>query len=106
MEEQWYLKLIMADSIGFVSMPFGSGVNSFQDLDFVNKDTGWICSMDGIGGGVFKTTNGGQNWVRQLNETFSPTKLFFIDKDTGWASCNTTRLYRTTKRRIELEFSI
>ena len=80
--------------------PFGSNVNSFQDLSFVNNDTGWICSQSIIGGGIFKTTNGGGTWVRQLNETYRPTKIFFINGDTGWASCNMDRLYRTTNGGI------
>ena len=76
--------------------PFGSNMYSILDLQFINKDTGWICSDDDFGGGVFKTTNGGGTWVRQLNETYRPTKVFFINGDTGWASCNMDRLYRTT----------
>ncbi|MEZ4689227.1 MAG: YCF48-related protein [Ignavibacteria bacterium] len=78
-----------------VFSPFGTSINSFQDLSFVNSDTGWICSQSSIGGGVFKTTTGGVSWVRQLDETFRPTKLFFLNKDTGWAACNSTKLYRT-----------
>jgi photosystem II stability/assembly factor-like uncharacterized protein len=48
------------------------------DLSFVNKDTGWICIDDIFDGGFFKTTNGGHNWVRQLNETFRPHKIIFL----------------------------
>ena len=70
------------------------------DISFINIDTGWYCDDDDINGGVFKTTTGGVNWVRQLNETFRPTKLFFLNKDTGWASCNMDRLYRTTNGGI------
>ncbi len=65
--------------------PFGSGVNSFQDVKFANKDTGWVCSSSSIGGGIFKTTNGGSNWVRQMDDTHRPTRMFFLNKDTGWA---------------------
>src|SRR5690606_4480168 len=39
-----------------------------QDMQFINKDTGWICSDITIGGGVVKTTNGGINWELQLGQ--------------------------------------
>ena len=95
---------------GIVLKTTDGGINWFNvstlegypilDLSFVNKDTGWICIGDIFGGGVFKTTNGGGTWVRQLNETYRPTKVFFINGDTGWASCNMDRLYRTTNGGI------
>ncbi len=95
---------------GIVLKTTDGGINWFNvstlegypilDLSFVNKDTGWICIDDIFGGGVFKTTNGGGTWVRQLNETYRPTKVFFINGDTGWASCNMDRLYRTTNGGI------
>ena len=81
-------------------------INSFAmgkyvlDINFLNRDTGWYCDDDIFDGGIFKTTNGGGTWVRQLNETYRPTKVFFINKDTGWASCNMDRLYRTTNGGI------
>ena len=39
------------------------GVN-IEDMQFINKDTGWVCDDTGIFvGGLFKTTNGGISWV-------------------------------------------
>jgi photosystem II stability/assembly factor-like uncharacterized protein len=32
----------------------------FQDLNFINQSTGWLC-----GNGIWKTTNGGVSWVAQ-----------------------------------------
>lgn len=77
------------------------------DIYFTNSDTGWYCDNDIFDGGIFKTTNGGENWFRQLNETFRPTKLFFLNKDTGWAACNMNRLYRTINGGVnwELQFT-
>ncbi len=70
---------------------FGGG-----DMQFINKDTGWLCSSSSIvGGGVAKTTNGGINWVQQLGTTERPSKLFFINADTGWALGSGNNLYRT-----------
>ncbi len=43
-----------------------SGVTSaLRDIRFTNDLTGWICGSDGV---IFKTTNGGINWVSQYNE--------------------------------------
>lgn len=69
-----------------ITTPFGSGINNIEDFQFINIDTGWICSDDDIGGGIFKTTNGGNSWQRQTTASqLAPVKLFFINKDTGWA---------------------
>jgi len=62
----------------------------------VNKDTGWISDAFIGGIGLQKTINGGLNWFQQLSGSFGPSKLFFINKDTGWAACQNTKLYRTT----------
>jgi len=35
------------------------------DIEFINKNTGWCC---GAGGYIIKTTNGGNNWIRQGSE--------------------------------------
>lgn len=78
-----------------VNTPFGSGLYSILDLNFVNKDTGWICSDDGLGGGIFRTTNGGSSWQRQTGSFDAPIKLFFLNSDTGW-SLSTRTLYKTT----------
>ena len=68
----------------------------FRDMSFVNNDTGWVCSIDAFDGGVFKTTNGGMNWQRQLNYgVYNPQVVFFINKDTGWIGNDNNRLYKT-----------
>jgi len=69
----------------------------FRDMSFVNKDTGWVCSVDNFDGGVFKTTDGGNSWVQQFNYgPNNPHKIFFINTDTGWTSNGSGRkLYKT-----------
>lgn len=43
-----------------------SGVTSaLRDIEFINSNTGWICGSEGI---ILKTTNGGLNWIQQINE--------------------------------------
>jgi hypothetical protein len=74
----------------------GTGMLLILDLAFISKDTGWICGDDSFAGGVYKTTNGGNNWFQQLNNTYLPSKIFFINKDTGWAICNSYSIYKTT----------
>jgi photosystem II stability/assembly factor-like uncharacterized protein len=78
------------------SIPFGSGVNSFQGLHFVSSDTGWVSSTDALGGGLWRTTNGGINWEQQLGASFQPNSIFFLNKDTGWTASQNTILYFTS----------
>ncbi|MBK8384118.1 MAG: YCF48-related protein [Ignavibacteria bacterium] len=50
-----------------------SGVtNHLYDMEFINRNTGWIC---GTGGTILKTTNGGTNWIQQVTNV--PTKPLF-----------------------------
>ncbi len=72
--------------------------NEVSDLDFVDPEFGWYCEDEPLfGGGVFRTTDGGNSWQR-LTEPGAFSKLFFLNKDTGWVNANGTqrRLYRTT----------
>ncbi len=70
-----------------------------DDLYFINALTGWICdSPNLIGLGLLKTTNGGLNWVQQLDNSYHPFRVHFINSDTGWIT-NTDlqgKLYKTT----------
>ena len=73
-----------------------SPVGVINDMRFVNKDTGWVCSQDAFDGGVFKTNDGGQSWTRQINlTTDNPNKIFFINKDIGWVGNSFGKLYKT-----------
>ncbi len=70
-----------------------------DDMFFLNSDTGWICdSPNLIGFGLIKTTNGGLNWFQQLDNSYRPLRVHFINADTGWMGTNEAngRLYRTT----------
>jgi len=91
-----FLKTTDGGNLWTVATPFGSNIYAILDLTFVNKDTGWVCSDDSFGGGIYKTTNGGENWQQQLNQSYQPLKLFFINNDTGWAGSANWKLYRTT----------
>ncbi|HEX2786311.1 MAG TPA: YCF48-related protein [Ignavibacteria bacterium] len=74
----------------------GLSAYPLTDLFFTTVDTGWVCSDDLFDGGVYKTTNGGINWQLQLGVSFRPSRLFFINNDTGWSVCQNIRLFKTT----------
>jgi photosystem II stability/assembly factor-like uncharacterized protein len=81
--------------------------NTYADLKFVNKDTGWVCGNDGNFGLIWKTTTGGSSFIQQY--TTQPmggnfTNLFFLNKKVngeyiGWCH-NGGRLLRTTNSGI------
>ena len=50
-----------------------------EDVMFANKDTGWVSSTFGLGGGLWRTTNGGLNWQMQMNASNRPSKIFFVN---------------------------
>jgi len=68
----------------FTQQPTGV-VDRLNDVFFINDNTGWVVGGDFGTERIFKTTNGGTNWI----ETPSgyPNKMFsvyFIDENTGW----------------------
>ena len=63
---------------------YNFGVN---DIYFVNNMTGWATG----GEFIIKTTNGGQNWIRQADtntipQDFDFKRVFFYDSNTGWVT--------------------
>lgn len=65
-----------------------SGIASIY---FLNALFGWAVSSGGtyetlIGGGIYRTTDGGDNWI-QMN-SIDCTSVFFINQDTGWVTSN------------------
>ncbi|MCK6693268.1 MAG: PKD domain-containing protein [Thermoanaerobaculia bacterium] len=70
------------------------GTNTiFNDVFFVNADTGWVV---GAGGTIRKTTNGGVTWTPQGAGTTSFNGVYFINADTGWVVGNSGTIRRTT----------
>ena len=52
------------------------------DIFFINKETGWFVTTNGC---IYKTNNGGSNWILQESGTTNPLlKIFFINQETGW----------------------
>ncbi len=63
---------------------------AFLDISMVNKQVGYIAGFEGI----FKTTNGGDNWVN-TGGTGWATSVFFLDTLNGWAA-GVQKVLRTT----------
>jgi photosystem II stability/assembly factor-like uncharacterized protein len=71
------------------NFPFGNRVIS---LFFLNENTGWVTGAEGL----FKTTNGGNNYTALNGYTVSD--CFFTDDLTGWILCvpEAPQLMKTT----------
>lgn len=73
--------------------PIGS-TDWFQNVDFTDANTGYACTM--ANGSIFKTTDGGLNWL-QVATGFTPLySLAFINSTTGYAVGLSGDLLKTT----------
>ena len=55
------------------------------DLDFVDKSYGWVCGSIGLGGDVgYRTTDGGQTWIRENIPADAVGAVDFTDRKHGW----------------------
>ncbi len=55
-----------------------------DDMCALNKDTLWFV-MSGMFGGIFRSTNGGYNWINQYIEaTHYPDKIYMVNKNLGF----------------------
>ncbi|MCK7482834.1 MAG: hypothetical protein M0C28_41225 [Candidatus Moduliflexus flocculans] len=72
-----------------IQLPADSGLTGIS-IAALNKDTAWI-TLDDIAstakGGIFKTINGGTDWVKQATafpgSGGHPTKIYFFDASNG-----------------------
>lgn len=88
---------------------------------FTDADNGWIGGAtpppgeeEGLGGpsALLATTDGGHTWQTSYNIPVSIYRIFFVDKNTGWASGSKGMMYNTSDggrswdtQRTELETS-
>jgi len=72
-----------------------SETSIYSDLNFVNENTGYLCSYEGI---LFKTNNGGLAWENHsLDPNFELSDMFFLNENLGWMLDRSARLvFRTT----------
>lgn len=102
----------MACSNGYVYRSF-DGADTWPDpyafytsrsntaLDFIDKNTGWVCGATGAAGSgaVYRTTNGGTSWTIQSSTFTGATRLFgidFIDNMKGWVVGTPQKIFKTT----------
>ena len=69
----------------------------FDDIFFINKDSGYVCTESSIFWGVWRTTNGGLNFERKSNGITNgqSRKLFFLNYSTGYCGAS-FEVYKTT----------
>ena len=67
----------------------------YEDIWFINPSTGWVVNTDGR---IFKTTDGGESWQKQLDINVGLRSVGFADSLRGWAGTltNSKILYMTT----------
>ncbi len=67
---------------------------SVSSLNFSSMNTGWAC---GGSGNLYKTTDGGFNWLKQAIPFFTAySSVFFINDSIGWCGGNTGTILHTT----------
>ncbi|MBK8981071.1 MAG: T9SS type A sorting domain-containing protein [Ignavibacteria bacterium] len=68
-----------------------------SDIFVLNTDTIWAADQGPLVGGLFRTTNGGQSWIRQFGGiSNNPDKVYFLNANLGFISVNSVKLFRTT----------
>lgn len=94
---------------GFISKTTDGGISwnslsissvTLSDISFINEKTGWVVGgrilMFGSERAIFKTTNGGLNWVTLLHDNEAPFECCsFVDANTGWIG-GSFRILKTT----------
>jgi photosystem II stability/assembly factor-like uncharacterized protein len=69
----------------------------FDGMSVLNNDTIWLADGDGLVGGIFRTTNGGQSWIQQLYAyNYNPDKIYMVNKNFGFISRDQSYTGRTT----------
>ena len=83
--------------INWFTVSYVSGFIYLEDIMFANEDTGWVSSTFPLDGGLWRTTNGGISWQKQMDYTPFPSKIFFVNSNTGWViGSSNGNLYKTT----------
>jgi photosystem II stability/assembly factor-like uncharacterized protein len=77
--------------VDFANVPWGA-----DDMALINLDTILLVSSDIIGGGVYRTTNGGLNWspLGPTSGSGQPSTIYMFNKDMGF--CLGGQMWKTT----------
>lgn len=81
-----------------LGLPDNIANQRFDDVFFINDNTGW--AANGFFAAVYKTTDGGENWTEQLNETilggdFYFRNIEFLDENIGFLGTLNGNFYKT-----------
>ncbi|MFL1011866.1 YCF48-related protein [Flavisericum labens] len=71
----------------------------FDDIFFIDKNIGW--AANGYYAAVYKTTDGGKNWIEQLNEVTLEGNYYFrtiefLNEDIGFLGTLNDKFFKTT----------
>jgi photosystem II stability/assembly factor-like uncharacterized protein len=61
-----------------------------DDFSVLNQDTIWAVDGNGLVGGLYRTTNGGQSWINQFYQyNNNPDKIYMYNKNFGFIARGT-----------------
>ncbi|NOS86572.1 MAG: T9SS type A sorting domain-containing protein, partial [Ignavibacteria bacterium] len=84
--------------------PCNTGTNNdLTSVSFVDQNTGWVAGYNNTvdyHGVILRSTNGGTNWVSQVDEyNFQPESIYFLDENSGWSTGS--RLFGTNRSAVK-----
>ena len=71
--------------------------NNLKSICFISQDTGFsVSTLSGSEGKIFRTINGGDKWSLLADLNIFIYKINFIDKLTGFVTCEGGNIFKTT----------
>lgn len=94
-------KLLLTDNGGtdWTEQIFGTPDEQVSDLFFVNENTAYMSTFKQAEnqGRIYRSNNGGSSWAVDLElDSAFVGKLYFVDKENGWALTDFRKLYQRT----------
>lgn len=86
-----------------VNTPF----DTYQDdIHALNEDTIWFAMSNSSSGGVYFTSNGGVNWIRQYSSLSNPNRIYMYNAKMGYIGSSTSgsNFRRTTNSGANWDF--
>ncbi len=77
-----------------------NGIGWFNDILFIDANTGFGAFTETSSNRLIRTTNGGTNWI-VIPTTNFPRGIFFINGSTGWISCAYGKVMKTGNTGID-----
>ena len=75
----------------------GPAFHQLRKVFFTNANVGYLVHMNVGGTMIYKTTNGGLNWMDQMSGgSYQIQDIYFINQNTGYAAGYGGKIYRTT----------